>query len=69
MAMLDAQAMETPDFRYETISKIEFEPAGRGCWYVVLVRSRGAVLCGTTRYPARNVEEALAIAKVWMSAG
>jgi hypothetical protein len=58
--------MDTPDARHEAISKIELEPAGRGCWYVVLVRSRGAVLCGTTRYPARTAEEALAIAKTWM---
>lgn len=56
----------TPDVRLETLSKIEIVPTGMGSWEVSLTYVRGAVLCGTNKYPARSVEEAVAIAKTFM---
>jgi hypothetical protein len=58
--------MATPDFREDVITKIELAPMGRGHWDVVLIRSCGVVLSGTTRYPAESIEQALAITEAWM---
>jgi hypothetical protein len=58
--------MATPDARLDVIARIELEPMGRGHWNVVLVRTSGVVLSGTTRYPAESIEQALAITEAWM---
>lgn len=58
--------MATPDTRLEEVTKIELESVGEGMWDVVLIRTRGIVLSGTTRYSADSVDQAISIAKSWM---
>lgn len=61
--------MATPDARLDEITKIEFEKVTDEHWDVVLIRTRGIVLSGTTRYSADSIEQALSIAESFMRAG